>query len=145
MLNFQNISLSNTSEVIRTHTQLLSIKIWEKYSVISVNEKQYICSVSLGGHVHLTSNQLHSINKEELRKPGLLKTSSLKMHHFKWMFVENEKFIRFLGVTRSIQLAMSIPCWITFTGLGCNFLSNFIGTFSNISCFSQNAKYCFQG
>ena len=45
-----------------------------------MNEKQYICSASLGCYVHLTSNQLHSIKKEELPKPGVLKTSSLKMY-----------------------------------------------------------------
>ena len=134
-MNFQNILLpniyfpNNYFQVIRA----------------LVNEKQYICSASLGGYVHLTSNQLHSINKDKLPKPVLLRTLLLKMHHFKWMFVENKKFIRSLGVICSTQLAMSIQCWITFTGQGCNFLSNFISIFSNISCISQNAKYCFQG
>ena len=91
IMNFQNILLpniyfpNNYFQVIRT----------------LVNEKQYICSASLGGYVHLTSNQLHSINKDELPKPVLLRTLLLKMHHFKWMFVEN-KFIRSLGVICSI-------------------------------------------
>ena len=102
-------------------------------------------AASLSGYIHTTSNQLDAINKEQLPKPGLLKTLLLKMHHFKWMFMENKKFVQFLGVICTIQLAISILWWITFTGLGCNFLSNFIAIFSNISFFSQNGKYCFQG
>ena len=55
ILNFQNISLPNISEVNRIRIYIITIKKnWEKYSVTLVNEKLYICFASLGGYVHLT-------------------------------------------------------------------------------------------
>ena len=41
-------------------------------------------AASLSGYIHTTSNQLDAINKEQLPKPGLLKTLLLKMHHCSW-------------------------------------------------------------